>query len=65
MTNILKQTINLDFHILYKPIAVRSKKWMIRSVDFNDISDHEHGTLTDQGEMEDDVSENEDSDDLL
>ena len=38
---------------------------MIRSVDCNDISDHEHGTLTDQGEMEDDVSENEDSDDLL
>ena len=44
---------------------MRCKKWMIRSVDCNDISDHEHGILADQGEMEDDVSENEDSDDLL
>ena len=43
---------------------MRYKKWMIRSVYHNDVST-EHGTLTDQGEWEDDVSENKDSDDLL
>ena len=43
---------------------MRYKKWMIRSGDHNDVS-AEHGTLTDQGEWEDDVSENKDSDDLL
>ena len=37
---------------------------MIRSVDHNDEC-IEHGTLTDQGEIEYDVSENKDSDDLL
>ena len=36
----------------------------MRSVDHNDES-IEHGTVTDQGEMEIDVSENKDSDDLL
>ena len=43
---------------------MRYKKWMIRSVYHNDVST-EHATLTDQGEWEDDVSENKDSDDLL
>ena len=47
-----------------KPIPTRYKEWMIRSVDHNDVS-AEHGTFTDQGEIEYDVSENEDSDDLL
>ena len=37
---------------------------MIRSVDYNDIS-ADLVTLTDQGEMEDDMSENKDSNDLL
>ena len=37
---------------------------MIRSVDHNDVST-EHGTLADQGEFVDGVSENKDSDDLL
>ena len=37
---------------------------MIRSVDHNDVST-EHGTLADQGELDDDKSENKDSDDLL
>ena len=37
---------------------------MTRSVDHNDES-IEHRTLTDQGEMENDVSENKDSNDLL
>ena len=40
------------------------KKRMRWSVDNNDVST-EHGTLTDQREIEDDVSENEDSDVLL
>ena len=43
---------------------MRYKKWMIRSVDHNDVS-VKHGTLNDQGDLEDDVSENKDSDDLL
>ena len=30
-----------------KPIPIRCKNWMMRSVDCHDISDHEHGTLTD------------------
>ena len=43
---------------------MRYKKCMIRSIDHNDVST-EHGTLTDRGELEDDVFENKDSDDLL
>ena len=39
-------------------------KQMIRSVDHNDVS-ADLVTLTDQGEMENDVSENKDSNDLL
>ena len=51
----VNHTVNLEIHVL---------KWMIRSVDYNDVS-ADLVTLTDQGEMEDDVSENEDSKDLL
>ena len=51
----INHTVNLEIHVL---------KWMIRSVDYNDVS-ADLVTLTDQGEMEDDVSENEDSNDLF
>ena len=51
----INHTVNLEIHVL---------KWMIRSVDYNDVS-ADLVTLTDQGEMEDDVSENEDSNYVL
>ena len=51
----INHTVNLEIHVL---------KWMIRSVDYNDVS-ADFVTLTDQGEMEDDVSENEDSNYVL
>ena len=51
----INHTVNLEIHV---------QKLMIRSVDHNDVS-ADLATLTDQGKMEDDVSENEDSNDLL
>ena len=51
----INHTVNLEIHVL---------KRMIRSVDYNDVS-VDLVTLTDQGEIEDDVSENEDKNDLL
>ena len=51
----VNHTVNLEIYVL---------KWMIRSVDYNDVS-VDLVTLTDQGEIEDDVSENEDSNYVL
>ena len=53
----INHTIYLEIHVL---------KRMIRSVDHNDVRIHaDLVTLTDQREMEDDVSENEDSNYVL
>ena len=51
----INHTVDLEIYV---------PKWMIKSVDHNDVS-ADLVTLTDQGEMEDDVSENEDSNYVL
>ena len=51
----VNHTVNLEIHVL---------KWMIKCVDYNDVS-VDLVTLTDQWEIEDDVSENEDSNHVL